>query len=219
MSHDVALRTPRHQELARPTAPREAEPSDVFEKQSLATIRRNAVAYIAANFKTPSGRRAAVEELAAILQYIAYERKEAAARRMQEQAITHKLRLLSVIEGHRRARVREEKQAQVASAKANLQLLGILADIRKLTPATPKDARAVLEAGKADLARLKAEEATRRLHQEAVLNRAKAQTLRRAEFRRYAHKHYPDLEEEMLDEFDRNVFAETQEDPAEGLGK
>ena len=74
-------------DLVKSNAGGQIKPADVFEKESISAMMKKGAQYIAENFKTAAARQVAIEELAATLEFLRYDRQEAALRRMVEETI------------------------------------------------------------------------------------------------------------------------------------
>lgn len=185
--------------------PGDMVPSQSLKDESLAALRRKAVKWITHHIETDSTRKAAIEELAYVLVAERLHREEILLLKHLEEKKEHQIRLLTKLQEYKRAKLTEQKKLQLAVSDINAKIASNLSRTRHLLSQPATQTEAVIERAKGQLARMKAQQALKRHLQDAYFDSLENQATHRANFLTHVREKYPDLKDEIMDEYDRNV--------------
>ena len=192
-------------------------PASSFHKESLTSVRLNGLKWISLNIKTPSLRKAAIRELAEFLTFEKLRRREELIGQHLEKTNELQIRLLDKMAKARQTRELEEAKLKLVKAQTCAQIANHLCKARRSLSQPATDVEQVLQQAKKELIKQRIQRSLRRHTQDARMDDLRNQNLHRAAFLKYVRNKFPEMEQEILDQYDRDMYefnhnSQSQED-------
>lgn|GEM_PF-6675322 len=186
-------------------------PQDFLGLHCLEVLRAKLAKKIESEKLTRKERRRAIREMNFLIDYARMRRVRTAVWQWQDEATEHDYHLAIRRQQVVNQLVLERKRLMVSLGEMDAKIaetrIGVMEQMNKLTP---KDERqSLIDSARKELLRLKLRRNLSRQSRREAEDELAEQTLARARFQKIVRQDFPELEDEIMDDYDRRAFAQS----------